>query len=49
MIIVKVNGVDYQIPSNKLNELLVWLQTNQATAVIDNNSAQSDGRSVING
>jgi hypothetical protein len=49
MIIVKVNGVDYQIPSSKLNELLVWLQNNQATAVIDNSSLQSDGRTIING
>lgn len=49
MVIVKVNGVDYQIPSNKLNELIIWLQQNQATTVIDNSSVQRDGRSVING
>ena len=49
MIIVRVNGVDYQIPQNKLNELLVWLQNNKATTVVDNSSVQSDGRSIING
>jgi hypothetical protein len=46
---VVVNGVSYQIQNNKLNELIAWLEKNQATQVIDNNSVQNDGRSIING
>ena len=49
MVIVRINGVDYQIPQDKLNELLVWLQKNKATTVVDNSSVHADGRSIING
>ena len=46
---VVVNGVSYQIQNNKLNELIAWLEKNQATQVIDKYSVQNDGRSIING
>jgi len=48
MTTVIVNGVSYQIQNNKLNELLAWLESNQGIQVIDNNSTQADGRSIIN-
>jgi hypothetical protein len=49
MTIVRVNGVDYQIPNNKLGELLTWLQTNQVATVLDNVNPDDQGKNIING
>ena len=49
MVIVKVNGVDYQIEASKLNELLVWLEKNKVSNVLDNVNPDIKGRSIING
>tara|TARA_R110002110_G_scaffold177448_1_gene381938 strand:+ start:98 stop:253 length:156 start_codon:yes stop_codon:yes gene_type:complete len=49
MTIVKVNGVDYQIPNEKLSELLTWLTTNQVATVLDNVNPKDQGKTIING
>ena len=48
MTIVKVNGVDYQIPNEKLGELLTWLQTNQVATVLDNTKPDDHRKTIIN-
>ena len=49
MTIVRVNGVDYQIPNEKLGELLNWLQINQVATVLDNKNPNNQGKTIING
>ena len=49
MTIVKVNGVDYQIPNDKLGELMMWLQTNKVATVLDNVNPEDQGKTIING
>ena len=49
MTVVRVNGVDYQIPNEKLGELLNWLQTNQVATVLDNANPNDQGNTIING
>ena len=49
MTVVRVNGVDYQIPNEKLGELLNWLQTNQVATVLDNANPNDQGKTIING
>ena len=49
MTIVKVNGVDYQIPNDKLGELITWLQTNKVATVLDNANPKDQGKTIING
>jgi len=48
MLKITVNGVDYNLPLEKLSELLSWLQSNGATKVMENNNPQSTGKTLIN-
>ena len=49
MTIVTVNGIDYQIPNDKLGELITWLQKNKVATVLDNVNPKDQGKTVING
>jgi|TARA_S200002703_G_scaffold158284_1_gene168221 hypothetical protein len=49
MTIVRVNGVEYQIPNSKVGELLMWLESNKTATVLDNVNPNDNGKSVING
>ena len=48
MIKITVNGVDYNLPLEKLSVLLTWLQSNGATKVLESSNPVSNGRSLIN-
>lgn len=48
MINIKINGVDYNLPIEKLNLLLEWLKVNGGTKVLENNTPDITGRSLIN-
>lgn len=48
MIKIKINGVDYNLPIEKLNLLLEWLKLNGATKVLEGNTPDTTGRTLIN-
>jgi len=49
MTTVNVNGVTYNIPSEKLNELIMWLESNKISTVMDNVNPEEYGKTIING
>lgn len=48
MITVTINGIDYKLPITNLNNLINWLQNNGATKVVESNTSDPKGRSLIN-
>lgn len=48
MINIKINGVDYNLPLEKLNLLLEWLKNNGATKVLESNLHNNPGKTLIN-
>jgi hypothetical protein len=48
MLKITVNGVDYNLPLEKVSVLLTWLQANGATKVMENNNPHQAGKTLIN-
>jgi hypothetical protein len=48
MIDIRINGVDYRLPMEKLSVLLTWLQGNGAVKVLESTNPDAKGRTLIN-
>lgn len=48
MVKITVNGVDYNLPLEKLSVLLTWLQSNGASKVMEHTNPHQTGKTLIN-
>lgn len=48
MVKLTINGVNYQLPADKLYSLITWLQQNGATELLEGSNPNSQGKTLIN-
>lgn len=48
MITININGISYKLPMDRLSELMNWMNANGATKVLETNSVDTQGRTLIN-